>query len=64
MKRANFKFIDGNEIHIPADYINLEDGVYKAYNGEYIVAYAKQDFVNAVYLSDQKESKNESRKAD
>ena len=59
MKRANFKFTNGDEIHIPADYINLEDGVYKAYDGEYIVAYAKQEYVNAVYLSEQKESKNE-----
>ena len=59
MKRAVFKFTNDEHINIPADYINLEDGVYKVYEGDYIVAYAKQEFVNAVYLSEQKESKNE-----
>ena len=55
MKRANFKFTNGDEIHIPADYICLEDGVYRAFAGDYVVAYAKQEYVNAVYLSEQKE---------
>lgn len=54
MKRAIFKFTNGEHINIPADYINLEGGVYIACEGDYVVAYAKQEYVDAVYLSEQK----------
>lgn len=59
MKRAIFKFTNGEHINIIADYINLQDGVYTAYNGDYVVAYAKQECVEAVYLSEKGEQKNE-----
>ena len=59
MKRAIFKFSNGEHINIPADYIKLENGIYSAYDGEYAVAYAKQEFVDVVYISEQKEGKNE-----
>ena len=54
MKRVIFKFTNGEHINLPADYINLENGVYSAFNGQNVVAYAKQEFVDAVYLSEQK----------
>lgn len=57
MKRAIFKFTNGEHINIPADYINLQDGLYVAYNGDNVVAYARQEFVDVVYLSEQKEGK-------
>lgn len=59
MKRVVFKFKDGEHLNIRADYIGLQDGVYGAWDGEACVAYAKQDFVDAVYISEQTERKNE-----
>lgn len=59
MKRAIFKFTNGEHINIPADGLDLQDGVYRAWDGEYVVAYAKEELVEVVYISEQKENKNE-----
>jgi hypothetical protein len=54
MTRVIIKFKDGEHLNIPADYIDIRDGMVMAWNGEYIVALAKAEEVNSCYISEKK----------
>lgn len=54
MTRVIIKFKDGEHLNIPADYIDLRDGMVMAWNGEYIVAIAKAAEVISCHISEKK----------
>ena len=55
MKRVIFKFTDGSHVNLPADFIDLKDGIVSAWDGNNLVAVAKIDAVEVCYLSEKKE---------
>lgn len=55
MKRVIIKFTDSSHINLPADFIDLKDGIVSAWDGDNLVAVAKIDAVEVCYLSEKKE---------
>ena len=54
MTRVIIKFKDGEHLNIPADCIDLRDGMVMAWNGEYLVAIVKAEEVNSCHISEKK----------
>jgi hypothetical protein len=53
--RVIIRFKDGEYLNLPADCIDLRDGWFFAWNGEILVAMARESEVNVCYLSEKKE---------
>lgn len=62
MTRAIIKFKNGDHLNIQADCIDLRDGWVMAWRGDLIVAFVRDEVVDACYLSEKKEGCSENEK--
>ena len=57
MKRVVFRFagIEPDHMNIAGDFIDFRDGFIVVWNGDFIVAMVRQEFVNYVCISEKKD---------
>ena len=60
MRRAVFKFADGDHANVAAEYIDIQKEMVIAWNNNEIVAIAQLSAINAAWISEKKDVENES----
>ena len=54
MTRVVIRFKDGEHLNVPADCIDIRDGLIMAWNGDLIVVIAKAEEIISCHISDKK----------